>query len=576
MLQRFLVLIIQILLFVCSAFSANLFSAGKSDYVIYVSPMSSISEKTAANELQYYLKKIGNVSLNLITDLSRCQGRHVIYIGYNSAVASPLKISKPQDNDESYTYRTQGDDLFIYGGKQRGTMYGVFSFIEQQLGVRWYTQDCTIIPRFSTHVLGSLNHSESPAIGYRQVLYYVSKNADWDAHNKINVNLTGTVQNQYGNLTDMWGAHTLSELLPVSDYYDKHPEFFSMRDGKRIKDGQLCLSNKQVLAIVISHLREFMRNHRDFWAYSVTQNDNQLPCECSKCRAIENKYGGHSGLMIWFVNQVADAVKDEFPDKYVATFAYQYTRKAPTGIVPRKNVVIRLCDVECCFAHPLEECSENMSFLEDIAKWSKLTNHLYVWDYVTSFAQYLAPYPNMGVLAENIRTFKKYNAIGILEEGQYQTYGGDFAEMKAWILSKLLWNPNQDVQQLSHQFIYDYYGKVADDIWKYYGLYKALVTPSTHIHLMLNYNDALYTDAFLFEGRKLLDKALKSAKNDEILRRRVEAVRAQLLYLQFKRSRVRSVSDGSYLDLINMIKRDRINVTERQTAEKFLVQEGFL
>jgi hypothetical protein len=93
---------------------------------------------------------------------------------------------------------------------------------------------------------------------------------------------------------------------------------------------------------------------------------------------------------------------------------------------------------------------------------------------------------------------------------------------------------------------------------------------------MLNYNDALYTDAFLFEGRKLLDKALKSAKNDEILRRRVEAVRAQLLYLQFKRSRVRSVSDGSYLDLINMIKRDRINVTERQTAEKFLIQEGFL
>ena len=96
-----------------------------------------------------------------------------------------------------------------------------------------------------------------------------------------------------------------------------------------------------------------IREHPGFRIYSLSQNDNQLFCQCEKCQAIEAQYGGHAGIVVWFVNQVADAVRQEFPDKYVGTFAYQYTRRPPTGIVPRDNVVIRLCSIECCFAHPL-------------------------------------------------------------------------------------------------------------------------------------------------------------------------------------------------------------------------------
>ena len=53
------------------------------------------------------------------------------------------------------------------------------------------------------------------------------------------------------------------------------------------------------------------------------------------------------------VNSVADAIADEFPHVVVDTLAYQYTRPAPNITVPRKNVVIRLCSIECNFAAPL-------------------------------------------------------------------------------------------------------------------------------------------------------------------------------------------------------------------------------
>ena len=122
---------------------------------------------------------------------------------------------------------------------------------------------------------------------------------------------------------------------PPSEYFHDHPEYFSLRDGKRQSGyAQLCLSNPEVLQICIDKIKDVMRSEPDYLIYSMEQADNRLFCECDECAALVEKYGGQSGIMVWFVNQVADAVKDEFPDKFIGTFAYQYTRHAPKDIVP--------------------------------------------------------------------------------------------------------------------------------------------------------------------------------------------------------------------------------------------------
>jgi hypothetical protein len=61
--------------------------------------------------------------------------------------------------------------------------------------------------------------------------------------------------------------------------------------------------------------------------------------------------------------------------------------------VPRDNVIIRLCSIECNFALPLTDDS-NKAFQDDIVAWSKLSQRLYIWDYITNFAAYVMPFPN--------------------------------------------------------------------------------------------------------------------------------------------------------------------------------------
>ena len=571
--KRFALISLPIIIILAAAIFAlqkpTLFKNGKSDYVIVLCKSASTSEQTAAKELQSYLEQIGGVVLPIINRNELQEGQKHILVGYNKKYGAEFGVERPDKNDEGFTYRTVGPNIWIYGGSQRGTMYGVYSFLENELGVRWYTKDYTKIPSLKKWSFKELNHSELPFIEYRFDQYFnVEPHKDWLAHNKCN-SVWSAQDNEYGGLVAYWNAHTFEQFIPSGEYFQKHPEYFSLRDGKRTPYTQLCLSNPEVLQICIEKMKQAIAANPLYWVYSMSQSDNQFPCQCDKCRAIEEQYGGHSGLMIWFVNQVADAIKPLYPDKYIGTFAYQYTRKAPVGITPRDNVVIRLCSIECCFAHPLEECEHNRPFISDIEDWSKIAPHLFIWDYVVNYRQYVAPFPNFGVLAENIKTFKKYNAIGIQEEAQYESIGGEFAEMKSWVLSKLLWNPNLDTKALVAQFITDYYGDAASYIQQYFDLCHSLIKDDTVMGIYIDENNALYTDEFVAEADSLLKQAKQAvAECDEDIRFRVDLVGLQIDYLRLLRTPQEAAADGTRDRVFKFVRKHNILLNEWQSVEE--------
>ena len=525
----------------------TLFKNGKSSYCIALCSDASISEQTAANELQHYIKEISGVVLPIKKAEELKSGERHIFVGYNAEYGQKLGVTKPQNNDEAYTYRTLGDNIWIYGGAQRGTIYGVYSFLENELGVRWFTKDYTKIPSLEKWQTKELNHSEEPFIQHRQIGYNnVLPHKDWLAHNKC-IMVWGAQDNEYGGLESYWGAHTFELFIPSGVYFKDHPEYFSLRDGERKPYTQLCLTNPDVLKICIEKMKQTIAEHPHYWVYSMSQNDNQFPCQCEKCRAIEEQYGGHSGLMVWFVNQVAEAIKPLYPDKYIGTFAYQYTRQAPNGITPRDNVVIRLCSIECCFAHPLEECEHNKSFISDIEDWSKIAPQLVVWDYVINYRQYVAPFPNFGVLAKNIKTFKKYKAIGVQEEAQYQSLGGEFSDMRSWVLSKLLWNPDLETSALVDEFIENYYGNAAPYIKEYFYLTQSLVKDDTVMGIYIDERNSIYTDEYITKAYQILNKAQQSVtKADEETQKRVDLVKLQVDFLHMMRNPQQAVADGAY------------------------------
>jgi hypothetical protein len=491
-------------------------------------------------------------------------------VGFGSAVADITGAQKPEADDEGFTYRTVGKDLLIYGGAQRGSMYGVFSFLEDELGVKWLTPKCTVVPSMQKYALPRLDRSEKPALALRYDGHFaVEREPVWSAHNKENMKWNPT-QNDYGNIEAYWNAHTMGQLLPSGEFFEKHPEYFSLRDGKRIPNGQLCLSNPEVLEICKTRLADVMRKNPLFRIYSLSQNDNFSFCQCPECTAIAEQYGGQSGLMIWFVNQVADAVRDEFPDKFVGTFAYQYTRQPPKGIVPRNNVVIRLCSIECCFAHPLTAgCPQNQAFMNDMEKWAEIAPHLFIWDYIVDYAQYISPWPNFQVLGPNIEAFRKNKAIGIYEEAQYQSNGAEFEEMKAWVTTKLLWNPLLDTDSLVQVFIDGYYGKAAPMVMDYYRLCQSLVKPDLHFGIYIRENHPIYSDEFVEKAFALLDNALQTAEDEET-KNRVERVRMQPLYLYCKRNREMCKQDGNWDELVRLMRKYNARPEETVPLEDFI------
>ncbi len=482
--------------------------------------------------------------------------------------------------DESFVYCSKGDDILIYGGRQRGTMYGVYSFLEEQIGTRWYTTAFTHIPHVTRIVIpDSLSVCQHPAIPYRYDYCYESvRDEIWCAHNRLNMQ-EKPVHNAFGDIDAYWGAHTFRKLLPQEEYFKSHPEYFSLRDGKRISDGQLCLSNPAVLPLVTERLLRYIKASPDCWGYDVSQNDNKLYCECKKCSKIAKKYGGQSGLMIWFVNQVAKSIEEKYPDKYIGTFAYEYTRQPPKGIRPRQNVLIRLCDIECCFAHPLDKCELNKAFIADLRAWAELTDNLFIWDYLVNFHYYHLPFPNHHAIARNIETFRQYNVKGVLELGAYDARWSEFSEMRQWLTGHLLWNPTLDTDSLASLFINDYYGKASSDIWQYYQAICALPASNTHIQCHSDPDTVLYNSSFRKRSIQLLQHAESIARKtgDAVILQRVRRVLVQAYFLRSELDGMEAVTDGTILRLKQIIEEDPTIIRERGlTIQRYLMHHGYI
>lgn len=539
----------------------TLFSAKNSSYRIAVSNSASESERWAAEELQHWLKKISGAELPIQPVEQAFQGPQIV-IGYNDLVREKTGEAAPADLDESFRYRNYGPDILIYGGKQRGSMYGVMAFLENELGCRWYTPSASVIPQREELAFASFDHSEAPGIRVRNDFYFEAFDSLWAARNRMNGTMSW--KQQPGGVESYWSVHTFYPLMPPDEFYNKHPEYYSLINNKRIyKDAQLCLTNPDVLKIMTERIKKRMRESPEYLIYDVSQNDRDNPCQCDKCQAIVKKEGSESGVIIWFVNQVAEAVEKEFPDKFIGTLAYKYSRKPCNTIYPRHNVVVRLCSIECCFSHSINSCPRNRSFLQDLKGWSAIAQNLYIWDYVVYFQHYIMPYPNILVLQPNIKTFQENNSIGIMEQADYESRGGEFAELRSYLISRLLWNPDSNVEDIINDFMYGYYGRAGKFVRQYFDLLYGRITPETHIHIethqykQLTAEDKIFSGDFIEQSSQIFSDATKVADNDEILYR-VEMASLPVLYLICKLTPVVARNDGTYEKFRRIVKREGI------------------
>jgi len=548
---------------------------GKSRYRIVIDDQASPSEQHAARELQRFLEQICGVRLPIVDDRTEPTDYEILVGNSGHLFWLDTQIDWDYLGDEGFVIRTVGNHLILAGGRKRGTMYGVYHFLEEYLGCRWLSSKVSVIPRRPYLRLYPLNDVQVPALEYREPFYTDAFDADWCARNKMNSANSRLDAQRGGKVTYGTFVHTFNALIPPDQYFDEHPEYFSERDGKRIKDySQLCLTNPEVVQLAIAKVKEWIRANPEANIFSVSQNDWGNWCECPNCRALDEREGSHAATMIHFVNQIAEALEKEYPNVAIDTLAYQYTRHPPRTIKPHRNVIVRLCSIECCFSHPLatDDYPQNASFREDIVGWSRLTRRLYVWDYVTDFSHYLLPFPNFRVLKPNIQFFVEHGVKGIFEEGNYAPGGGgEFAELRAYVLAKLLWNPNYNVAKAIDDFMRGYYGAAAGEMRAYFDLiHDQIAATGTHLVIWASPQSPYLTEEVMARADRLLQRAEEKVRNDPEVLNRVKVARLPVQYVQivngWKRHRRWVVREGLYQPAPNdpraRLIRDFVNVVQ--------------
>ena len=514
-------------------------------------------QRNAANVLREYIGKTTGC------DAAAAAGARI--------VLDDPAVQPPSDKDGAYRIAEKDGDLYISGAGMRGTLYGVFGFLEDVCGCRWYASDLEVVPQTdSVSVPQGYEKNYIPFFEYSETDWRTSENIRFATANRMNGSAyRSSVADEWGGSVDYLSAfaHTLtSQFCAARSYFETHPEYFALHDGKR-SPNQLCLTNPETIRIVTDEVLSLLRDKCDpteqVQIVSLTQNDNHDYCECDACAAIDDANGSHAGTMITFANAVADSVKEAgFDNVAIDTFAYEYTRKTPTQVVPRDNVIVRLCSIECCYGHTMDDpaCKENVSFMEDLENWSKICGRIYLWDYGTNYGESFNFFPNLHVLQRNMQIFYEHNVRGVYGEGNYylDRCDGEFGALRGYLQCRLTADPYLDYDEEMNGFLQAYYG----DGWKAIRDFIDLacekgVTKRKHAHIFQRAKGSLpgITAADVKTCDALWETAIEKAQTD-VQKQRV--LRSQICWRYWKASNGKSEFSFFRLPFERMQARDAL------------------
>ncbi len=501
---------------------------------IVIPQNASPSEIYGAEEFQSHFFLASNIRLPIVNQSNITSGgKQHIFIGSSPAMsASNVGFSTDEFGQEDFRIIVRDDNIAIAGQSQaqtRGTLYGVYTFLEDYVGVRFLTVDHTYVPKIRTwRVIGPLDRFYHPPLRFRWS-YYGETNRNPTFATQIRVN-TVTTDAKLGGKTGLnLINHSFMHHLSSQEYGKEHPEYFALVDGERkLEMGgggpELCLTNPNVLRIVTNSVLDDIKKNPNIENISVSQNDNNKYCRCSQCAAIDKREGTPMGSILTFVNSVADEVVKEYPDVMVGTLSYWYSRKPPKTIRPRPNVQIQLCSIECCMLHPINDpkCEKNVQFCQDLADWGKMCNHISIWNYNTNFRNYLLPCPNLRVIEPNIRYFVANNAVGIFMQAAGNAHGAELSDLRNYVMANLLWDPTKSSRKLIDEFLDLHYGRSAEPIRRFINMtHERAVASGLHPNCFGRAKNYAIDEAITQAGLDAFAEAMNLAEN-ETVRARVE------------------------------------------------------
>lgn len=495
----------------------------------------------AAELLQDFVKKISGAEIPLSQN-----GKGNIIIGGKAS---------EDVGEDGFSIDSENGRLIIRSGGDKGAIYGVVTLLERYLGVSYWTCGTYDLTETPDITLPEIHLKETPAFRYRQSQNYGMQDPVYKMWYRFE-----SPSEEF--IDGMW-VHTFNRILPSDIYGKTHPEYYSFINGARRPghNSQWCLTNQAVFDAVVEKLDSIFKANPDLKMISVSQNDgNYTHCSCPECKAVEEYEGAPSGNYIRFLNRLAE----RFPDKEFSTLAYLFTMQPPKHVKPHPNVNIMLCNIDCKREVPLTDNATGQEFTRALTGWSAISDNIFLWDYGINFDGYLTPFPNFHIMQKNIRLFKENNVTMHFSQVN-GSKGGDFSELRGYMLSKLMWDPYQDADSLMTTFLNGYYGKAGPYIGNYLKMLEgALLSSGKELWIYdsaITHKDGMLNPQLIRTYNEIFDKAEKAVENDPEKLRRVRLSRLSLMFSELEIARTYNDMD---VDVIT----GKLDIFEQRALEE--------
>lgn len=559
----------------CSSMVNKNISAPK----VVIPKSAQLTEKTAKAELEKYLAKCVN---SLIVNN---QVIEKIYLG-DTSLAKKANLVRSQMESDSYVVKTIGNNIVINGGGTRGVLLGTYNFIEEVLGVRFFTPIVTFIPEPKVVEVSKVDKEFKYLFELRDIYIGKAYNPDGGAYAiSRQMSRGGDIpfDQKFGGSFDYgppYSCHTFDRYLPASKYMKKYPHFYSLRNGERFggqHTGQLCLTNLELreffAKLVLENIKKTTAACKKLGIaapliYDVSHNDNSRYCMCPNCSKLAEKER-QSGVMIDFVNYIADKVAKEYPNIKIQFFAYQYNAQPPKSLKARDNVIVRICNTG---SNQITGAANDKVYSTLFKEWKKFAKHIYIWDYAITYGDMNGgPYPSEFYIPSAYKFYADNNVKGVFCESESPA-SSDMWELKYYLLTCYAANPYRtDYQALVDDFYQKYYGPAGKYVANYRKiLHQTALKKKAVIGWFASGVDFSYIDLEAnLAMQKELDKARIAVAGNEELTYRVNRANLgidRLLGFEFLGSYQRSTSKN--IEKLSEISRNRFWATWQESMKR--------
>lgn len=475
---------------------------GKSDYSIIIPKGLEVSddESFAASELRELFFEATGIMLEIKEDGDLVHNDENKYFSVGNTT---LLKSSGIEKDETLTYNgfqliTKGNTVYFIGKSTNATINSVYDFLERTLDFDQFTLEIHQINKVKDLELPELNVRLQPDISYQEFeLVEVKQNRKFRQRMRLN---TKEEIYSWTKYKPTW-VHNTFGWYPPEIYNDPekpetyHPKFYGA-NGQ-----QLCYNAngdpeelKLMKDIFVEMAKEIITANPDRRVIGFTHEDQDVWCKCEKCKEADAKYKTGAGVVIQFLNDVAARLEKWVGEQEelkgntyeIMFFAYNPTVNAPahdpqgdgtyepidSSVKGHPWVAVMLApilsDQYISYDSP---GTVNEPYRNGLLGWSSCCDNIYLWVYNYSYIGTILPFSMQNSTQKTKKFFLEHGLKGVFEEYGYAYYGRKntaFFNYTVYLQSKVNWNLDLDLRQLTEKYFNGVYGEAAEPMKKFY------------------------------------------------------------------------------------------------------------